>query len=211
MDQEGYRHVLAVAEGAKEDAESWRSFLRQLKDRGLIGIPLVISDKCLGLVESLGEFYPQASWERFVVHFYCNVFTVVPKGKVKEVAAMLKAIHAQEAKPAAEQKAQLLVSKLEAMKLGNAASIVGDGVAETLSYCAFPRERWQCICTNNPLERINREVRRRTRVVGAFPDGHSAIMLDAARLRHVAGTRWGMRRYLNMSRLREPDLKAAAA
>jgi len=70
----------------------------------------------------------------------------------------------------------------------------------------FPREHRRCIKTNNPLERLNREVRRRTRVVGAFPDGQSASMLVAARLRHVAGTRWGSRRYLDMSRLREPAL-----
>ena len=80
VDQEGYRDVLGVAEGTKEDAESWRSFLRHLKDRGLTGVRLVVSDKCLGLVESLGEFYPQASWQRCVVHFYRNVFTVVPRG-----------------------------------------------------------------------------------------------------------------------------------
>ncbi|MCC6971729.1 MAG: transposase [Phycisphaerales bacterium] len=79
---------------------------------------------------------------------------------------------------------------------------------------AFPREHWRCLRTNNPMERLNREVRRRTRVVGAFPDGQSALMLVAARLRHVAGTRWGTRRYLDMSRLREPvmtELATAAA
>ena len=211
VDQEGYRDVLGVAEGTKEDAESWRNFLRHLKDRGLTGVRMVVSDKCLGLVEALGEFYPEASWQRCVVHFYRNVFTTVPKGKVRDVAAMLKAIHAQEDRPAAEQKAEQVVSKLEAMKLAKAATTVRDGVAETLSYCDFPREHWRSIRTNNPLERINREVRRRTRVVGAFPDGHSAIMLVAARLRHVAGTRWGLRRYLNMSRLREPELEAAVA
>ena len=124
---------------------------------------------------------------------------------------MLKAIHAQEDKAAAEQKAEHVVEKLEAMKLGKAASVVRDGIEETLSYCAFPREHWRCLRTNNPLERLNREIRRRTRVVGAFPDGNSALMLVAARLRHVAGTRWGLRRYLNMSRLREPELEAAVA
>ena len=211
VDQEGYREVLGVAEGTKEDSESWRSFLRHLKDRGLRGVRLVVSDKCLGLVEALGEFYPDASWQRCVVHFYRNVFSVVPKGKVREVAAMLKAIHAQEDKAAAEQKAEHVVEKLEAMKLGKAASVVRDGIEETLSYCAFPREHWRCLRTNNPLERLNREIRRRTRVVGAFPDGNSALMLVAARLRHVAGTRWGLRRYLNMSRLREPELEAAVA
>lgn len=82
---------------------------------------------------------------------------------------------------------------------------VREGVSETLSYTAFPREHWRSLRTNNPLERLNREVRRRTRVVGAFPDGQSALMLVAARLRHTAGTRWGLRRYMDMSRLREMD------
>nr|WP_145432944.1 transposase [Lacipirellula limnantheis] len=76
---------------------------------------------------------------------------------------------------------------------------------ETLSYMAYPREHWIRIRTNNPLERIMREIRRRTRVVGAFPDGNSALMLVAARLRHVAGTKWGTRKYLDMERLIEQN------
>ncbi len=141
-----------------------------------------------------------------VVHSYRNVLTAVPQGKSREVIAMLKATHAQEDRASAEQKAAPVVEKLEAMRLSKAAAIVREGVLETLSYMAFPREHWRCIKTNNPMERLNREVRRRTRVVGAFPDGQSALMLVAARLRHVAGTKWGMRKYLDMSRLREPEL-----
>ena len=91
------------------------------------------------------------------------------------------------------------------MKLGQAAAIVREGVEETLSYMAFPREHWTRIRTNNMLERIMREIRRRTRVVGNFPDGQSALMLVAARLRHIAGTRWGTRRYMDMERLREQE------
>src|SRR3990172_3756941 len=91
VDRDGYRQVLGVCEGAKEDTQSWRQFLRHLKQRGLKGVRLLISDKCLGLVEALGEFYPDASWQRCVVHWYRNVFSVVPSGKVKQVAAMLKA------------------------------------------------------------------------------------------------------------------------
>lgn len=98
-----------------------------------------------------------------------------------------------------------MVDKLEATRLGRAAAIVREGFAETLSYMSFPREHWRCLRTNNPMERLNREIRRRARVVGAFPDGQSALMLVAARLRHVAGTRWGVRRYMDMSRLRELD------
>lgn len=171
VDQEGYRQVLGVAEGVKEDAESWRPFLRHLKERGLSGVELFVIDKCLGLMKALGEFYPQAARQRCVVHFYRNVLSVVPKGKAREVAAMLKAIHAQEDRQAAREKAAAVVAKLEGMKLGKAAATVAEGVEEAMSYMAFPREHWRCLRTNNPLERTNREVRRRTRVVGAFPDG----------------------------------------
>ena len=202
---DGYREILGTCEGTKEDKESWRNFLRHLKERGLKGVRLIVSDKCLGLVEALGEFFPEAQWQRCVVHWYRNVFTAVPKGKVKAVAAMLKAIHAQEDREAARRKAKDVAEKLEAMKLGNAAQIVREGVEETLCYMAFPTEHWRQIRTNNPLERIMREIRRRTRVVGAFPDGRSALMLVAARLRHIAGTRWGTKRYLDMERLREQE------
>src|ERR1700722_3440709 len=203
VNAEGFGEVLAVAEGAKEDQASWTAFLRHLKERGLAGVRLFVSDKCLGLVESLGEFYPEALWQRCAVHFYRNVWTAVPTSKVKEVAAMLKAIHAQEDRVAARQKAEQVVPKLKEMKLANAAELVQAGIEETLFYYAFPREHWRSLRTNNPLERILREVRRRTRAVGAFPDGRSALMLAAARLRHVAGTKWGTRRYLDMNRLAE--------
>ena len=203
VDQDGCRHVLGVQEGSKEDKESWTRFLRHLKTRGLKGVKLFVSDKCLRLVESLADFYPQAKWQRCVVHFYRNVFTAVPKGRVKEVAAMLKAIHAQEDQSAAEEKIVAVTKKLRTMKLNNAAKIVEEGAKETLSYYAFTGQHWRSLRTNNPLERLMREIRRRTRVVGAFPDGQSALMLVAARLRHVSATRWGTRQYLNMDRLIE--------
>jgi putative transposase len=210
VNQQGYREILGVTEGAKEDKASWSAFLRYLKERGLKGVKLFISDKCLGLIDSLGEFYPKASWQRCVVHFYRNVFTVVPKGKVKEVVAMLKAIHAQEDKREALQKAAVVIKKLQGMKLSRAADIVKEGIEETVSYYEFPREHWRRIRTNNPLERIMKEIRRRTRVVGSFPDGNSALMLVSARLRHIAGTKWGLQQYLKMDRLQE-DVKEIAA
>ena len=206
VDSEGYRQILGVAEGAKEDAASWRNFLRHLKQRGLKGVRLITSDKCLGLVEALAEFYPDAMWQRCVVHWYRNVLSVVPRGKARQVAAMLKAIHAQEDREAAQKKAVDVVDKLRAMKLAKAAKVVESGVDETLSYMSFPHEHWTRIRTNNPLERIMREIRRRTRVVGAFPDGKSALMLVAARLRHVAGTRWGTRKYLDMKQRKGTQL-----
>jgi putative transposase len=201
--QSGYREILAVSEGAKEDTASWTNFLREMKQRGLKGVELFVSDKCLGLVENLADFFPQAKWQRCVVHFYRNVWTAVPTGKVKEVAAMLKAIHAQEDAKAAQEKALQVMEKLRLMRLAKAAEIVENGIDETLSYYAMPPEHWRCLRTNNPLERLMREIRRRTRVVGAFPDGQSALMLVAARLRHVAATKWGTKRYLQMDRLAE--------
>jgi putative transposase len=207
---EGFREILGAAEGPKEDAESCRKFLTYLKNRGLTGIELIISDKCIGLVEAATEFYPEARWQRCVVHWYRNIFSEVPTTKIKDVAAMLKAIHAQEDAESAQEKAKAVVEKLKAMKLKKAAEKVAESVGETLTYYQFPAEHHRQIRTNNLLERIMREIRRRTRVVGAFPDGHSALMLAAARLRHIAGTRWGTRRYLDMNRLQEMR-KAEAA
>ena len=118
---------------------------------------------------------------------------------------MLKAIHAQEDMNAAKEKAADVVTKLKSMKLPKAAEMVEEGIEETLHYMNFPREHWRSLRTNNPLERLIREVRRRTRVVGSFPDGNSALMLVAARLRYVTGTKWGLRRYMDMDRLKELD------
>ena len=210
VNEDGYREILGVAEGTKEDKASWRNFLRYLKERGLSGPRLIVSDKCLGLVEALGEFYPEAQWQRCTVHFYRNVWTTVPSGKVKEVSAMLKAIHAQEDIEAAKSKAADVVSKLKAMKLPKAAQMVEEGIEETLHYMNFPREHWRSLRTNNPLERLIREVKRRTKVVGSFPDGNSALMLVAARLRYVTGTKWGLRRYLDMNRLKELDQQSTS-
>lgn len=195
----GFREILGVAEGSREDAESWRQFLRYLRERGLEQIDLVVSDKSLGFLEALGEFYPEAKWQRCVVHFYRNVLHAVPRGKAKEVALMLKAVHAQEDKEAARRKSAEVISKLRAQRLDKAARIVESGCDETLSYYDFPVAHWRHIRTNNPLERLNREIRRRTRVVGSFPDGHAALMLVAARLRYMAGQKWGTQRYMNMN------------
>jgi len=144
-----------------------------------------------------------------MVHFYRNVFSVVPTKRILEIANMLKAIHASEDRTAATEKAEAVCRKLDGLKLREAAKKIRQSIEETFTYYDFPREHRIRIRTNNALERIMREIRRRTRVVGAFPDGHSALMLCAARLRHVAGTRWGSRRYLNMDLLREQDVDKA--
>jgi hypothetical protein len=103
-------------------------------------VRLVISDKCLGLVEALGECFPQAAWQRCTVHWYRNVLRVVPTGKVKEVVVLLKAIHTQEDREAARARAEQVVTKLKALRLGQTAEVVRSGVLETLAYRSFPRE-----------------------------------------------------------------------
>ena len=203
VNQEGFREIIGVAEGTKEDKESWKRFLKYLKERGLNKVDLFISDKSLGLIEALPDFYPESRWQRCVVHFYRNVFSLVPHGKVKEVATMLKAIHAQENKEEAQKKKEQIAQKLMDMKLKKAAELVQNGVDETLSYYHFPVEHWKRIRTNNGLERIMKEIRRRTRVIGSFPDGESALMLVSARLRHISGSTWSERKYLNMELLND--------
>jgi transposase-like protein len=133
------------------------------------------------------------------------MFTVVPKGKVSDVAAMLKAIHAQENRKAARRKGKEVAEALRGMKLNKAAEKLEAGLEETLTYTKFPREHWTRIRTNNGIERIMREIRRRTRVVGCFPDGNSALMLVCARLRYVSSSKWGEKKYINMERLYDAE------
>ena len=208
VDSDGYRRILGVCEGHKEDKAGWLGFLKDLKQRGLMGARLIISDACLGLAEAAAEVFPDADWQRCVVHWYRNVFSHVPRGKLREVAAMLKAIHAQESREAAENKSEDVINKLKAMKLKAAAELVEKSIHETLTYYAYPPQHWLKIKTNNPMERLLKEARRRTKVVGAFPDGNSALMLVAARLRHVSSTSWGTRKYMNMKLLNEMDQEA---
>ena len=116
---------------------------------------------------------------------------------------MLKAIHAQENKNTARVKAQAVAQHLREMKLTAAAKKIETGIDETLTYMDYPAQHWNKIRTTNLIEQVNREIKRRTRAIGAFPDGQSALMLVCARLRYVAGTDWGAKRYLNMQHLFE--------
>lgn len=207
VDQDGFRRILGVQEGHKEDKSGWSGFLEHLKARGLKGVRLIISDACMGLIESVADYYPDADWQRCTVHFYRNVFSHVPRNKMREVAAMLKAIHAQEKRESAEEKAEAVIATLRDMRLGKAAELVEAKIHETLTYYNDPQAHWIKLKTNNPMERIMREIRRRTKVVGAFPDGESALMLVSARLRHIASTSWGTRRYMSMDWLTEHDME----
>lgn len=203
VNDDGYREVIGAAEGFTESSECWRDFLSWLRSRGLRGVRMIVGDKAAGMVGSIAEVFPDAAYQRCTVHFYRNVLARVPKSRRAAVAAMLKAIHAMESREAAEAKALAVADELERMRLGEAARVVRGDFPETLAYTAFPREHWRRIRTNNAIERLNREIRRRTRVVGTFPDGRSALMLVSARLKYVAESEWGSRRYLDVTLLDE--------
>ena len=200
VNEDGYREILGAVEGMKEDTASWVRVFLWLYGRGLDGVKLIVGDKCLGMLEAVGEVFLEAKYQRCTVRFYHNVFSVTPYSRVKLVVNMLKAIHAQESKKAAREKDRAVLEKLHSLELKEAAKKVEDDIEETLTYCDFPSEHWTRIRTNNVIERLNREIRRSC-VVGRFPDGNSALMLVCARLRHVAGTQWGNKKYINMKHL----------
>ena len=199
----GNREIIGAAEGGKEDKESWLKFLRSLKERGLSGVRLMIGDKCLGLVEAIREVFPNTEYQRCIVHFMRNVFCNVPWTRGREIGAKLKAIFAQEDREACLRKAEEVAQFLRDNKMKSAAITLESGIQEALTYTNYPHEHWLKIRSNNGIERINREIRRRTNAVGAFPDGNSALMLVCARLRFVSASEWGVKTYLNMERLYE--------
>ena len=211
VNEDGYREVIGCAEGYTESAYSWREFLLSLRDRGLRGVRMVTGDKSAGMLGALQEVFPEAMYQRCTVHFYRNVLAKVPARRRKRVAARLKAIHAQESLGAGLRKAEEVARELETSKLADAAKVIREGVAETLTYARFPMEHWRRIRTNNGIERLNREVKRRTNAVGSFPDGRSAMMLAAARCKYVADGNWGKRRYLDMSLLDHWDERMLAS
>lgn len=147
---------------------SWRSFLVSLRERGLNGVRLFTSDKHLGFLESASEVFPDAKWQRCTVHFFRNLMTKIPRNKLASAMPLLKATYAQEDKEATLKKVANVEQKLCDMGLKSAADLYRKGVMETLTYLDFPHEHWRSIRTNNILERLNREIRRRTRVVGCL-------------------------------------------
>ena len=198
-DGDGHREVIGAAEGFTESSGRRREFLSWLRSRGLHGARMVVGGKASGMVGSIAEVLPDAAHRRRAVHFHRDVPARVPKPGRAAVAAMLKAVHAMESREASEAKALAVADELERMRLGEAARVVRAGCAETLTCTGFPREHWARIRTDNAIERLNREVRRRTRAAGTFPDGKSALMLVTARPKCVAESEWGSRRYLDVT------------
>ena len=202
VNAEGHREVIGVAEGMKEDRDSWEQFVRSMIERGLKGVRLVVGDRCAGLVATVGSMLPKARYQRCMVHFMRNVLSKVPPIHREWASAALKAVFAMESRESALAKAGTVAAEMESRKLKAAANCLREGVGETTTYLLdeFPDGHRRRIRTNNMIERLNREIRRRTRVVGGFPDGNSALMLVCARIRYVTANEWSTRRYLDMSR-----------
>jgi transposase-like protein len=205
VDFTGKREVIGVAEGSREDKESWSNFFRYLNERGVKGVKMVISDKASGLSDLIYQFYPNAKWQRCIVHWYRNVGSKCPTKHMKTVMAMVKAIHAQENREAAKEKAEKVMEKLREMHLAKIADYVKSSIDETLSYMSFPIEHWKRIRTNNMVERLNEEIRRRTKIVSSYPTDESALMIVTARVKRIAAC-WDQRQYIDVCKMNINDV-----
>jgi transposase-like protein len=170
-------------------------------------VGLAVSDAHLGAREALAECFPQAEWQRCAVHFYRNILSFCPRRLREDLAASLKTIHNQESADEARAKALRVMSKWRSL-LPEACSVLEEGLEDTLTFY-LPRSHWRHIRSDGPLERLFREVRRRTRVVGVFPDLTSCLMLACARLKWTEERRWEKRRYMDIDLLLEELIQRA--
>ena len=199
VSDEGYREVLAVEAAAGEHTECWRGILKGLVERGLRGVRLVISDDHEAIKQAVQIELPSAAWQRCVVHFERNILSEVPQREAKAVAADLKPIFRAARRETAERLAEDFSERYEA-DYPKAVQALQRGLDEALTYTVFPTSHHRLIRTTNGLERLFREVKRRTRVVGVFPSEESAETLATAVLLRVSED-WAERRYLNMDPL----------
>lgn len=176
INEEGDREILGLAVAQSEMEFSWRAFMRSLVERGLRGVKLVMSDAHEGLRAALRAVFNGVSWQRCYVHFIRNVLAVVPKTAQGFVAAALRNVFQQTSHQAAKEAMGKVVSLLEE-KYPNAALVVLDAEDDVLTYFSFPEAHWKQIRSTNPLERLNKELRRRVRVVGIFPNDAAVLRL----------------------------------
>lgn len=175
----GDREVLGVEVGDSEDGTFWIAFLRSLRARGLTGVQLVISDAHLGLREAISAVMLGATWQRCKVHLARNVLAKVPKGSADMVAAAMRTIYAQPDAGHVHGQFDEIVTML-ARQFPDAATVLTDARDDVLAFCAFPEAHWRKIWSTNPLERVNGEIKRRTRVVGIFPNDAAVLRLVSA-------------------------------
>ncbi|HET7734583.1 MAG TPA: IS256 family transposase [Nocardioidaceae bacterium] len=210
----GEREILGLDVGDSEDEVFWRAFLLSLKQRGLAGVKLVISDQHSGLVKALGRAFQGVAHQRCRVHFARNLLAHVPKGQADYVAAAFRMIFAQPS--AADVHAAWDKTRDElAARFPKLGPLMDEAKAEVLAFTAFPREHWRKVWSTNPLERVNKEIKRRARVVGIFPNAAAVIRLVGAVLIDMHDE-WiaGDRRYLSegsMAKLYEVSDTAASA
>jgi len=175
----GDREVLGVEVGDSEDGAFWTAFLRSLRARGLTGVKLVISDHHLGLKQAIASVFIGSSWQRCRVHFMRNVLARVPKASAEMVAAAVRTVFAQP--DASHVRSQLAeVTRMLKAQFPEVAAMLADAADDLLAFTAFPQAHWRKIWSTNPLERVNGEIKRRTNVVGIFPNDASVLRLVTA-------------------------------
>jgi transposase-like protein len=181
VSSEGHREILGVEVYTSEDGASWLSFLRSLKARGLSGVRLVISDAHPGLKAAIASVFTGSRWQRCRTHLTTNVLTKVPKAAQPGVAALFRMIFLQQDADAVRQQAEHVLALLE-HRWPDAAKVLAGALDDVLAFAAFPKEHWRQIWSNNPQERLNKEIRRRTDVVGIFPNRAAIVRLVGALL-----------------------------
>jgi transposase-like protein len=179
VNADGHRELLGLDLHTSEDGAGWTAFLRGLVARGLSGVQLVISDAHEGLKNAIASVLPGASWQRCRTHFARNVLCRVPKSAQDLVASLQRSIYAQPGPAEVWEQHGRICEQLD-KQFPEAASMLADAAPDVLAFTAFPKECWRQIWSNNPQERLNREIRRRTDVVGIFPNRTAALRLIGA-------------------------------
>jgi putative transposase len=201
---DGEREVLGVDIGDSEDETFWTKFLRSLKTRGLSGVRLVISDAHAGLKAAIRKCFTGASWQRCRVHFARNLLAVIPKAHQEMVSAAFRSIFALGTSEEVTARYDEVTDTLET-RFPKAAALMASARTDVLAFAAFPRAHWRKIWSNNPLERLNKEVKRRSNVVGIFPNDAAAIRLIGAVLADQHDE-WAItRRYLSETSMAQLD------
>jgi transposase-like protein len=197
VNADGHREILGLQVSSAEDGAGWLGFFRDLTARGLTGVKLVTSDAHRGLVDAIGATVPGAAWQRCRTHYAANLMAVTPKASWPWVRALLHSVYDQ---PDAVSVHAQFDRVLDALgeKLPQVAQHLDDARADVLAFTAFPKEVWRQIWSNNPQERLNREIRRRTDVVGIFPDRDALIRLVGAVLAEQHDEWVEGRRYLGL-------------
>ena len=208
VNAEGHREILGIDITTTEDGAGWTEFLRSLVARGLSGVQLVISDDHPGLVDAIETILPGASWQRCRTHYLKNLLTKVPKSAQAMVATMVRSIFAQPSADEVWAQHRRVVDHLTDMGLDDAAGHLDAAAAEILTFTGFPKPHWRQIWSTNPQERLNKEIRRRTNVVGIFPNRPSVIRLVGALLAEQHDE-WAItRRYMSLDSLAQARIRA---